>query len=291
MKKLTVVTHNGVFHADEIFAIAAIAMAHKGVEIEVIRTRDPKEFENGDFVIDVGGKYDGVKFFDHHQRDFNLIRENGVKYSSFGLIWKLLGEKICTSKEVTKLVDERLVKIIDAVDNGQAEKVENSFTINDVISGFNQNWYEDGDEENRLIGFKAALNVAERVLDNVIRSAKGFVMADEEMKKTKLILDGKVLLLERFVPWQQYVRNTFPDSVFVIFPDSNGTWRVQAIPEDKRSFKSKKSLPESWAGLNAEELQKVTGINDAIFCHAGRFIAGAKSKEGILKMAELALSS
>ena len=213
-----------------------------------------------------------------------------MKYSSFGLIWKLLGEKICTSKEVTKLVDERLVKIIDAVDNGQAEKVENSFTINDVISGFNQNWYEDGDEENRLIGFKAALNVAERVLDNVIRSAKGFVMADEEMKKTKLILNGKVLLLERFVPWQQYVRNTFPDSVFVIFPDSNETWRVQAVPEDKRSFKSKKLLPESWAGLEGEELAKLTEVSDAVFCHSGRFIAGAKTKESIIKMAELALN-
>ena len=38
-----------------------------------------------------------------------------------------------------------------------------------------------------------------------------------------------------------------------------------------------------------ETLQKVTGVEDAVFCHKGLFLAVAKSKEGAIKLAELAL--
>lgn len=289
MEKIIIATHNGIFHADEVFAVATIIMAHDGIEVDFVRTRDPKEFERADFVVDVGGKYDGIKFFDHHQRGFDIKRDNGIKYSSFGLIWKLLGEEICDDKEVAKIVDERLVQFVDAVDNGQAEKLDNIFTVSDVISSFNQNWYEEGSEKDRMVDFYDAVDVAEKVLNNAIRSARGTVLAKEEVKKGKLLFDGKVLLLERFCPWQAYVCNSMPDVVFVLFPDPTGSWRVQAVPESERSFKSRKSLPESWAGLNGEELCKVTGVSDAIFCHSGRFIAGAKTREGIFKMAKLAL--
>ena len=34
----------------------------------MIRSRDPQVLATGDIVLDVGGKNDGVKNFDHHQR-------------------------------------------------------------------------------------------------------------------------------------------------------------------------------------------------------------------------------
>ena len=288
MKKLTIVTHNGVFHADEVFAIATIRIAYEGAKIKVIRTRNPKEFEKADFVIDVGGKYDGVKFFDHHQRGFDLKRDNGIKYSSFGLIWKLLGEKICDSEKVAKIVDERLVQCIDAVDNGQIERLENVFSISDMISLYNQNWFEE-DKEEQTDNFEEAVDIAEIVLMRLVLSSIGIIFAKEILENSNLLLNGKVLMLERFCPWQSHVRNTMPDVLFVLFPDPTGSWRIQAVPENERSFKSRKLLPESWAGLEGEELAKVTGVSDAIFCHSGRFIAGAKTREGIFKMAKLAL--
>lgn len=49
-----------------------------------------------------------------------------------------------------------------------------------------------------------------------------------------------------------------------------------------------KPLPQEWPGNRDEELAKVTGAEDAVFCHTGRFIAVAKSLEGIKKMAQLA---
>lgn len=48
-------------------------------------------------------------------------------------------------------------------------------------------------------------------------------------------------------------------------------------------------LPEAWAGLRDEELSRVAGIEDSIFCHSVRFIAGCKTRAGALKMARKAL--
>jgi uncharacterized UPF0160 family protein len=39
-----------------------------------------------------------------------------------------------------------------------------------------------------------------------------------------------------------------------------------------------------------EELAQVTGVADAVFCHNKLFMAVAKSKEGAIKLAELALA-
>jgi uncharacterized UPF0160 family protein len=43
--------------------------------------------------------------------------------------------------------------------------------------------------------------------------------------------------------------------------------------------------------LRGAELAAVCGVQDAVFCHNGRFIAGAGSLQGALRMAELALLS
>jgi uncharacterized UPF0160 family protein len=44
-----------------------------------------------------------------------------------------------------------------------------------------------------------------------------------------------------------------------------------------------------WAGLSDKALKDVTGIDDAMFCHNGLFIAGAESFESTMKMASIAL--
>jgi len=48
-------------------------------------------------------------------------------------------------------------------------------------------------------------------------------------------------------------------------------------------------LPKSWAGKRDRELEKITGVAGAIFCHRNLFLAVAKTKEAILQLAELAL--
>ena len=105
-KKL--ITHNGSFHTDDIFAAAALSLMleKKGDSFEIIRTHDPEAIEKGDYVFDVGGIYDEEKNrFDHHQKSFKEKRENDILYSSFGLVWKKYGLEISGSEKIAKIVE------------------------------------------------------------------------------------------------------------------------------------------------------------------------------------------
>ncbi len=50
-------------------------------------------------------------------------------------------------------------------------------------------------------------------------------------------------------------------------------------------------LPERWAGLRDAELAAVSGVADSVFCHLNLFIGGARSFEGAVQMAALALAA
>src|SRR5262245_18170119 len=102
-KKLKVITHDGSFHADDIFASAALTILFKkrGEKFEIVRTRDESVFPTGDYVYDVGSIYDEEKNrFDHHQPGGAGDRGDGIPYSSFGLIWKKHGLELAGSEEV-----------------------------------------------------------------------------------------------------------------------------------------------------------------------------------------------
>jgi uncharacterized UPF0160 family protein len=75
----------------------------------------------------------------------------------------------------------------------------------------------------------------------------------------------------------------------MVYPSGSGPWRIQTVPVEPGSFEDRKSLPQAWAGLSDDALKAVTGIDDAMFCHNGLFIAGAESFESTMKMAAIAL--
>ena len=84
----------------------------------------------------------------------------------------------------------------------------------------------------------------------------------------------------------------FPEPIFIIYPrKTDNSWGVKAIRDDIKSFKNRKDLPASWSGLKDEELQKISGVSDAVFCHRALFFAVAKSKEGAIALAKKALAS
>lgn len=119
MSKIRAVVHNGKYHADDVFAMAALKILLDPEELIIIRTRDPKIIDEADYVADVGGIYDPKKRrFDHHMREGAGVRENGIPYASFGLVWKEYGEKIAGSKQAAEYIDRKLVQPIDGPDNG-----------------------------------------------------------------------------------------------------------------------------------------------------------------------------
>ena len=83
MTDKTIVTHNGNFHADDVFSIAAFKSIFPSFKL--IRTRDAELIAKADIVIDVGGEYDpDTDRFDHHQRGGAGERENGFPIPRLG---------------------------------------------------------------------------------------------------------------------------------------------------------------------------------------------------------------
>ncbi|WP_415898482.1 MYG1 family protein [Neptuniibacter sp. QD48_11] len=288
MPDITIVTHSGNFHADDVFSIAALRAIFPSFKL--IRTRDEELIRQADIVVDVGGEYDpDTGRFDHHQRGGAGERENGIPYSSFGLIWQKYGVEICQGNaEVAQAVDADLVSAIDAIDCGYGDGVAKGVSLSQTISMFNPTWQEETHFDE---GFDEAVDFASRVLNRFIASADGGISAKDIVAKAiENAEDPRVIVLEQYTPWKRTVHALSKEALYIVYPSDTGQWRIQAIPVKPGSFEDKKSLPKSWAGLSGKALQDETGISDAMFCHNGLFIAGCESFDSTMKMAELALA-
>lgn len=282
---MKIYTHNGGFHADEVFAVAFLRMFFGF--LGVVRTRCLDDMTFGDIVVDVGGIYDPEKgFFDHHQREGAGERENGVPYSSFGLVWKSFGLACVDEDErVFEYVDEALVQGIDAIDCGKmvstnmcGDEDVNVMSVSSLISGINPMWNEEVSSDKEDEAFMSAVVVAEIVLRGIIGRAQADSEARKIVEQAVLESSDRIMTLPKFCPWQRHLAELDDTILYVVFPDARSeTWRVQCVPETPGSMVCKKPLPKSWWGLRDQELANVTGATGAIFCHRNGFIAGNRS--------------
>lgn len=283
-----IATHNGNFHADDVFAVAALK--HLFPSATIIRTRDLEVLAKADIVLDVGGIYDAEQGrFDHHQKGGAGARENGIPFSSFGLVWQKYGLEICANdQEVANSLDKNLVSTIDAIDCGHVEGVQTGISLSQTISMFNPTWQEEGDFDSC---FDEAVAFASRLLTRFIAAASGGVNAKAIVANAiDKAVDPRVIVLDKYTPWKTTVLRLSKDALFMVYPSQTGQWRIQTVPVELGSFEDRKKLPTPWAGLSDKELQDVTGLDDAMFCHNGLFIAGCASFENTMKMAEMALN-
>lgn len=289
-------THSGTFHADDILAAAALRLAMPSVTI--LRTRVQEQLNAADILFDVGRIYDPAKCrFDHHQIEYKEARENGVPYSSFGLVWRELGEVLSGSIEAANRIDRSLVQGVDAVDCGVTLSKEilpvKLMSISALLGSFNPGWHDVTTDEAADLAFEQAVTVAKIVIQNSIREAKGFEKAKAVVEAGTLLENGRLLMLDHGVPWKETVLESakYTQLLYVVYPDAKAKWHISCVPDKSGSFANRKSLPASWAGLDGEELDKVTGIKGCVFCHRARFVGGHTTKEGVLEMARQALSA
>ncbi len=284
-----IATHNGSFHADDVFAVAALKTLYPSAEI--LRTRDLDLLAKADIVLDVGGIYDAdTDRFDHHQRGGAGARDNGIPFSSFGLMWQKYGLQLCgNNPEVTHAVDKNLVSVIDAIDCGHVDGPLTGVSLSQTISMFNPTWEEQGDFD---ACFQEAVAFASRVLARFIAAAQGGINAKsivaDAIAKAE---DPRIIVLKQYTPWKTTVLNLSQEALFVVYPSETGAWRIQTVPVELGSFVDRKKLPAAWAGLSDQALQDVTGLEDAMFCHNGLFIAGCQSFDSTMKMAEMAIQN
>jgi uncharacterized UPF0160 family protein len=287
-------THSGSFHADEVLAAATLRLANPALTI--LRTRDQEQLDAADIVFDVGRVYDRAACrFDHHQLEYREARENGIPYSSFGLVWRELGTELCGSGAAAERIDRSLVQGVDAVDCGitlsRETQAVNLMSISSIIGGFNPGWQDDTSPQARNEAFEQAVAWAKAILQNTIREARGLEAARAIVEQGILLEDGRLLVLDNDVPWKEVVLGSpaYDRLLYVISPDTQTKWHVHTVPDRAGSFSNRKSLPAAWAGLDGGELDQATGIKGCVFCHRGRFVAGHGTKDGALEMARLAL--
>lgn len=297
MKNIKIITHNGHFHADDVFSVALLTMVLKEPP-EIIRTRDPEIIKTGDYVVDVGGVYDEDKnLFDHHQIGGAGERENGIPYSSFGLVWKKFGEKVGGSKEVADSIDKKLAYPIDLKDAGTDISKPifdyvNPYDVGAIIEAFSLSWEEDRGKFDDA--FMQAVGVAKQILEREIIRARAKVSAEKNIVEAyEQSEDKQIIILDNYYPSKEVLQR-YPEPLYVIYPDSNdsGNWQIQTIRLNTHSFEARKDFPMEWAGKHGEELSKITGVEGSVFAHrSGRFIVIAKSKEWAVELAKKAVKA
>lgn len=297
-KKKICVTHNGAFHADDLFATATLSILNNE-NIKIVRTRDQEMFKRGDYVYDVGGEYDlENNKFDHHQKGGAGVRENGIPYSSFGLIWKKYGEQICGSKEVSKYIDNKIVQPIDAVDNGvdiYIPKIKGlePYSAQNIFKVYFPTWKEDASIIDKV--FLKEVNQIIPLLKREIKVARdeveGIKIINESYNNSE---DKRIIVLDKPFP-RHLIQNVLPNfslPIYFIYPSGHDeSWKIEAVRKDLTTYESRKLFPKEWRGLmqGDSKLRKLTDVRDVIFCHQSGFFAHVKSKDGAIKLAEKAL--
>jgi uncharacterized UPF0160 family protein len=291
--KKTVAVHDGNFHPDDVFSVALLSIMFGG-KIKVIRTRDETVYSKADFVVDIGFEYNPSKNrFDHHQAGGAGFRTNKIAYSAFGLLWREYGEKVCGSKKVADILDKKIVEVVDADDCGFELCTENipdlkPFTLTDVIYSMRPTWKET--DLNIDLFFLKAVDFAKTTLLREIKKAQDMMEAeslvDAVYNNSK---DKQIIIFENgYLPKDLLCKYTEP--VFTVYKERSGkNWRVTTVDKKEGSFQPRKNFPAVWWGRADTELAKVTGVEDTIFCRNGGIFAGVRSKEGAIKLAELAL--
>jgi uncharacterized UPF0160 family protein len=315
----TIATHNGSFHADDVFGVGVLMGVFPSHTL--VRTRSSERIEAADFAVDVGGLWNADEGrFDHHQRGFNGARPArvvdgeeiaGVGYASAGLVWSAFGNAYVEAlaggrgfdldvqdvAEIARSIDQSLVQYLDIVDTGQGDVAPGIFGLSALVAQLNTNWMEeqglDGGAKAQLQedGFRDAIGITRRFLDRAIVKKISQIRSRDIVRQAPKLLDGKVLHLHGGgMPWTSVVVDEMPEVLFVIYPDSDGSqYQLKTVPVESGSFTTRRDLPKSWAGLRDAELAAVTGVQDSVFCHLNLFIGGAKSLEGAVRLAELAL--
>lgn len=305
-----IVTHNGVFHCDEVLACYMLKKTEKYKRATIVRTRDQSVIDSGDVVVDVGGVYDPTQNrFDHHQRDFGetFSDEYDIKLSSAGLVYKHFGREVvqrvsCLTKdhpdleEIYQRVYKKFILPIDAIDNGVSmydgdTRYVVHTDLSSRISNLNPDWnaleFTNADD-----WFSLAMGTAGLEFDAQVRWYTNTWLPARHIVQTAFkTRKDRNMVLPRSCPWSSHLRDIEGDNeevLYVIWMDATShTYRIRAVAKSPGSFDTRKPLPESWRAKKGDDLDAVTGVKGCVFVHASGFIGGHQTLGGAIRMAML----
>lgn len=280
MPPTTIATHSGPFHADDVMAVALLR-TFVAADAVVVRTRDLARIAACDFAVDVGGEFDPARLrFDHHQAAYPGA------LSSAGMVLAWLRD---TGRIPAAFAEElRLgaVDYLDAVDTGRTAPDPAVPCFPRLIDALVQ---PAEDEPAFDAQFAVGVQIALAWIAGLRAGFDKRSAAVAAVTAAVAVADAagsNVLRFDRYIHWKPAyfaAGGASHPSEFVLFPGTDGTWRVVAIPPSEHDFGQKRSLPEAWAGLTDDALAAVTGVPGSVFCHKNRFIAVFRTEEGALE--------
>ena len=270
-------THGGKFHADDVFSAALLRMMRPDVVIRRV-FEVPENFAGLAFDIGRGA-------FDHHQEGAE-IRENGVPYAAFGLLWRELGEQLLrrgcrpadAAAEAARF-GEHFIQPLDEDDNTGCGN-----QLAGVVGAFNPAWDSDRSPDDC---FAEAVAFAGVVLQKKIDLIFSAHRAETLVKAALAEAREHIVVLPRFAPWKAVLVPS--DAEFVVYPSQRGGFNAQTVPQSVDGEDAKCAFPAEWAGKENGELQRLSGVATLRFCHKGRFLVAAGTREDAAEACRIAM--
>ena len=254
----TIHVHDGRFHFDDVLAVALLRIAGCGGKI--LRSRDPAEADGRILHVDVGGVYDGVYRFDHHQENAPL-RKNyyalgkeapKTRYCAAGQLWQVLGPEWAAqllkdtkeSRRLFEAVDSEIIMWADYRDNGvkPSAGTKGGIQLADMIASANSPDVTDTDSQNER--FDLAVNALTPLLKYYIENVAAAIAAEKNVRTAFSEAAGKnsrwVLLpgtltgvWKRLVQTDERLWQKTQGVKAVITPGQNKTFVVTMMPQTR----------------------------------------------------------
>ena len=295
------VTHSGGFHADELLSSVILTRLYPAARIVRSRAAEWITPASDRIIYDVGGAYDpAARIFDHHQRGAPL-RDDGQPFSSFGLIWRQFGRDYLEAfgvpaSDVEALhaaFDRDFVLPVDLMDNGAVSPSEAGMLAKltlPVLLETLKPVFDDREPNAHDRSFHDALSIARSFVEATIRQAAAKLRAETiVLQAIAAAGDARVLELPMGMPFRPAVVKAGADHLLFVVHPRDTDWCLTGIRRASDGFELRADLPAAWAGLTGKDLAAVCGVADATFCHNGRFIAAAKTRDAALEMARIAV--
>ena len=270
-----ILTHDGVFHADEVIAVALLRV--QGWNCEVVRTRD-KEVLSQAFldpealVLDQGGEYNiDMLNLDHHQ-DASLP-------SAAGLVWRHFNAYILS--DLAKSYFDEFISGIDKWDTnrdgwhtGWPKEFRN---LSHIIAGFNRDPFNSVIQD---MQFEKAVKFAIVVVENEKNSA--LLKARAEVDYAAHVVINGVAIFSQFSPiWREsQFSPIWRESQFSPIWREKGEYEFAVMPH-----------PSGWQVVAANIVNKVIpetakDFEGFIFRHNTGFMATFDTLENVTKFIE-----
>lgn len=221
--------------------------------------------------------------FDHHQKNKNGQRENGIYYSSIGLLWKKFGRKYLEKLNIENIddtfeyIDKELIQYIDATDNLQMEYLESKISP-DFVKLCNPEWNEEISEDE---AFTNALKLADGFWEVYMKNSIAEVKATEIIRKKIEGCKECFLILDKEMPYRRAMKLYNDDKIkYIIFKSRREGYEVRAVTE---KYKFKDCIVKA---ENIEKCIDLTGIDDLIYVDNHGKLCCTKKLDSAIKLAK-----